>query len=127
MSLKPTGNIPERRMHNSCARIGNLMVVYGGYCGENKEVLDDCYAFDLITHNWMKIVLFPDDGLSIVKLRKKIELTEGVLPSPIGRRFGHSMIAAVAPSNYSPQCDCFHWSRSKMRKPTSKSLPVRQL
>ena len=113
-------------MHSSCARMGNLMVIYGGYCGETKEVLEDCYAFDLVSHNWMKIVMFPDDGLSIVKLRKKIELTEGIVPSPIGRRFGHSMIAAVAPSNFSPQNECFHWSRSKMRKPSSKSLSVRK-
>ena len=124
MTVKPSGKIPEHRMHHSAARLGNFMVVYGGYCGEKKEVLDDCYAFDLATYSWVQLVLFPDDGSSVIKQRKKIEMTEGVLPSPIGRRCGHSMISAVAPSNFSPQNDCFHWTKGKTRKPTPKSLSV---
>ena len=40
-------------MHHSAARLGNFMVVYGGYCGEKKEVLADCYAFDLATYTYL--------------------------------------------------------------------------
>ncbi len=78
------------------------MVIYGGYCGELKQVLDDCFAFDLIANAWIKLVLLPDDGSSLIKQKKKIEFMEGDLPSPIGKRFGHTMISAVAPSNFTP-------------------------
>ncbi len=58
--MKPAGNIqPSNRSNHAACEVGGVMVLYGGYWGEEKKVLHDFFVLDLHHLSWHEMHLLP--------------------------------------------------------------------
>ena len=93
------------------------------------ELLDDCYAFDLATYSWVGPArALPRRYLFCYQIAQE-NRSDGryVLPVQLaGAADGHSMISAIAPSNFSSQNDCFHWTKQGQNEKTYAEIAKRK-
>lgn len=52
-NIKASGKVsPSNRSNHSACELGGVMLLYGGYWGEEKRVMSDFFVLDLHTISW---------------------------------------------------------------------------